>query len=223
MDVSEIERMVIDDRYKGILGGTDPFALSAVAKKNWNVLKEDLPLPLAVLKRSGLDNNRDWMLRYLNRHGVAFCPHGKAVMAPQLAQELLEAGAWGISVANVFQLQVYRRYGVPRVVFANQLVGRQTIRYVFDELARDPEFELFGLVDSLDGVAALAEVARERGIGRPLPLLIEAGEPGARNGLSDARGRIGDSPRCEGRRTLARPTRRRRLRGHPSGSDSGRT
>ena len=174
--------MTIDDRLKGIPGGTASFALGAIGEKGWNVLREDMPLPLAVLKRRDLDNNLSWMLEFMKRSGAVFCPHGKALMAPQLTKEMLDAGAWGVAVANVAQLQVYRRFGVSRVIFANQLVGAQTLRYVLDELAGDPEFEFYGLVDSLEGVAALAVAARARDIGRPVQLLIEGGEPGARNG-----------------------------------------
>ncbi len=182
MDITEIETMTIDDRFKGIPGGTPPFALGEIGDKGWNVLREDLPLPLAVLKRSELDNNRIWMTEFLRRAGAAFCPHGKAVMAPQLVKEMLDDGAWGITVANVAQLQVYRRFGVNRVIFANQIVGRQSLRFILDELARDPGFEFYGLIDSLEGIAALTEAAKQHDIGRPVRVLIEGGYPGARNG-----------------------------------------
>ena len=182
MDIGEIERMTIDDCVKGIPGGTPPFPLGAIAEQGWNVLREDMPLPLAALKRREIDNNRSWMLEFMKRSGVVFCPHGKAFLAPQLVGEMLDAGAWGVAVANVAHLQVYRRFGVSRVIFANQLVGSQTLRYVLDALAGDPEFEFYGLVDSLEGVAALAAAARARDAGRPVQLLIEGGAPGGRNG-----------------------------------------
>ena len=40
-------------------------------------------------------------------------------MAPQLWAEQLDAGAWGITVANLAQLAVARAFGVTRVMVAN--------------------------------------------------------------------------------------------------------
>src|SRR3546814_5876817 len=74
----------------------------------------------------------------------------------------LADGAWGITVATVQQLQVCRRYGVERVVFANQLVDGQAIRYVLDELARDPDFEFWALIDPVEAVERLTGAALDR-------------------------------------------------------------
>src|SRR3546814_17058935 len=100
----------------------------------------------------------------------------------------LADGAWGITVATVQQLQVCRRYGVDRVVFANQLVDRQAIRYVLDELARDPDFEFWALDDSVEGVAMLAAAARARNVGRPGKLRLDGGRRGGRERAGRERG-----------------------------------
>jgi D-serine dehydratase len=68
------------------------------------------------------------------------------------------------------------------VILANQLVGKQAIAYVLDELARDPEFEFLALVDSVASVQALAAAAARRTPGRPLRLLVECGFAGGRSG-----------------------------------------
>jgi hypothetical protein len=39
---------------------------------------------------------------------------------------------------------VARAFGFWRILLANQLVGRQAIRYVLDELGRDPGFDFEG-------------------------------------------------------------------------------
>ena len=83
--------------------------------------------------------------------GVAIAPHGKTSMSPELYARQLADGAWGITVATVQQLRVCREQGISRVVLANQLVGRQAIGYVLDELARDRHFEFCCLVDSVAG------------------------------------------------------------------------
>jgi D-serine dehydratase len=111
-------------------------------------------------------------------------------MSPQFFRAQLEDGAWGITCATVSQLQVYRRFGIERVLMANQVVGRQNIAYLLDELARDPAFEPYVLVDSPAGVRLLAEAARDRRGSRPLRVLLEVGQSGVRTGarsLDDVR------------------------------------
>lgn len=185
MNLAEIEGTLLDERTKGIPGGTPPFPLGDIADKGWNVLGEDLTLPVAVLKESALDHNGRWMRRFLKLSGAVICPHGKTTMSPQLHARQLADGAWGITVATVTQLQVARHYGTRRVLLANQLVGRQAVRYVLEELRRDPEFDFYSLVDSVEGVRLLAEAAREHPPGRPLRLLLEGGLEGGRTGCRD--------------------------------------
>ncbi|MGE0723306.1 MAG: amino acid deaminase [Alphaproteobacteria bacterium] len=176
---------MLDDRTKGVPFGTPPFRLGDIANKGWNVLREDMPLPLAVLKRSALDHNLGWMARFVAAAGAVLAPHGKTTMVPAIFREQVARGAWAITVATVHQMEIARRYGVRRVVIANQIVGRQPIRGVLDALRDDPGFEVFALADSVENVAALAAAARARPVGRPLPLLVEAGYPGGRTGCRD--------------------------------------
>lgn len=174
--------MLLDGRTKGVPAGAAPLETRDIASRGWNVLAQDLPLPLAVLKASSLDHNADWMRRFTAMTGVAIAPHGKTTMSPELFQRQLDDGAWGITVATVQQLRVCREHGIARVLMANQLVGRQAIAYVLDELARDPSFAFCALVDSVQGVDLLADAARTRGAGRPLSLLVECGVAGGRTG-----------------------------------------
>src|SRR3954447_11620904 len=176
--MASIERMLLDDRFKGMPGGVAPFALATIGEKRWNLLAEDLPLPLAVIKESALAHNGAWMRRFLDLSGARIAPHGKTTMAPQLFARQLADGAWGITVATVQQLQVAREFGVGRVVLANQLVGRQAIRFVVSELEREPGFDFYCLVDSAENVATLAAAAREAGLQRPIQVLLEGGYPG---------------------------------------------
>jgi D-serine dehydratase len=145
----------LDGRTKGLPAGTPPLSRDDIARAGWNVLREDLPLPLAVLKESSLAHNAQWMNAFRAMTGVEIAPHGKTSMSPELYARQLADGAWGITVATVQQLRVCREHGIRRVVLANQLVGRQAIRYVRDELARDPQFEFCCLVDSVAGVELL--------------------------------------------------------------------
>jgi D-serine dehydratase len=185
MNLNTLETLLLDHRVKGMPGGIAPFPLGRVAERKWNVLREDLPLPLAVLKERALAHNSAWMRRFLDLSGAMISPHGKTTMSPQLFARQLADGAWAMTVATVHQLQVARDFGIGRVVLANQLVGRQAIRYVLDELKRDPDFDFYCLVDSPTNVAQLAAAARATAAGRPLQVLLEGGFPGGRTGVRD--------------------------------------
>lgn len=95
--------------------------LDAVRNQGWHVLHADLPFPLAVLKASALSHNLEWMARFCKTRGIDIAPHGKTTMSPELYQRQLEAGAWGISFANVQQAGVGLRHGVKRILIANQV------------------------------------------------------------------------------------------------------
>ncbi len=103
-------------------------------------------------------------------------------MGPQIFKKQFEDGAWAITAATVSQIQVYRRFGVHRILMANQLVGRQNIRFVVEELNQDPEFDFFCLVDSVEQVRQLSRTAQAFGLRKPLKVLLEVGLSGGRTG-----------------------------------------
>ena len=185
MNLEAIGAMLLDHRTKGIPGGTAPFRLDAIAAKAWNILREDMNFPIAVLKDSALTHNSRWMRDFLARSNAMIAPHGKTSMAPQLFARQFDDGAWAITLATPQQVQVARDFGIARIVMANQLVGRQAIRYVLDEMKRDPGFDFYCLVDSEAGVKALADAARAAQVGRPLQVFLEGGSPGGRTGVRD--------------------------------------
>lgn len=182
LDLSDVADELIDDRTKGVPLGVAPFRLGDIGSPKWNVMSEDLPLPLLVCKRSVLDNNLATMAAFCARHGVELAPHGKTTMAPQLFDRQLEAGAWGITCASVEQLAVYRRFGVPRVMLANQVVGQPALSYITRQL-RDDELDLSVFVDSVEGVGALDRALGHHRPRRSLDVLVEVGYPGGRAGV----------------------------------------
>ena len=120
-----VEHYMLDHKTKGMPGGIAPFPMAEIAQKNWNVLREDLPLPLAVLKMPAMQHNAAWMRDFVARSGAVIAPHGKTTMAPQLFNMQLADGAWAITVATTQQMAVARDFGVSRIILANQLVGKQ--------------------------------------------------------------------------------------------------
>ena len=181
--LSELESSLLDGRQKGIPGHIPPLALGSIGAQGWNVLAEDLTLPLAVLHESALKHNAAWMQGFLARSGAIVAPHGKTTMSPQLFRRQIDDGAWAMTVATIQQLQVARHYGFARIVLANQLIGKQAIAFVLEELARDPDFEFYSLVDSVSHVELLATAAAARAAGRPLQVLLECGFEGGRTGV----------------------------------------
>jgi D-serine dehydratase len=172
----------LDSTVKGIPPGAR-LALGDIAAQGWAL--PDMPMPLCVLRADVLRRNARWMADFARLNGLSLCPHGKTTMAPQLWALQLAEGAFGITVATAHQLQVARRFGVKRVIWANQPVGRLAVDAAFAALA-DPGFELFVLADSLAVVEGLAAGAARAGLARPLPVLAEIGTMGGRTGARDA-------------------------------------
>ncbi len=167
---------------KGLPLSIDSIALSDIGARNWNILREDVPLPAAILRSSALDHNGKIMGDFLASSGAFLCPHGKTTMSPQLFQRQMDDGAWGLTVATPQQLRVARSFGHKRILLANQLTGRLAIRYVLDELRGDPDFDFYCLVDSVDGVQHLMDEIQKHPTVRPLQVLLEIGSQGLRCG-----------------------------------------
>jgi D-serine dehydratase len=138
--------------------------------------------PLLTLRDAALQHNVAAMAAFCGRARVALAPHGKTAMSPELAALQLAHGAWGITVASIGQLQMFRTFGFPRFLLANELVDAAGIAWLAGELAADPAFEAYCYVDSLDGVQILDRALARHRPGRPLPVLVEIGEAGARTG-----------------------------------------
>ncbi len=157
---------------------------ASVGSLGLSLLVGDLPLPVAVLRQSALDHNRQWMRRFLDKTGTCIAPHGKTPMAPALARMQMEDGAWGLTVATAQQAAIFAAFGIRRIVLANQLVGAANICIVLDLLEAHPDLDLWCLIDSRAGAELLANAVAARGpAARPLRVLIEVGASGARAGV----------------------------------------
>src|SRR5256885_15681259 len=83
---------------------------------------------------------------------------GKTTMAPQIFAQQLAAGAWGITVANVQQLGICVRFGVRRVIMANQLLGAAEVGTVIRLREAHPDLEFHFLIDSQAQLTAIENV-----------------------------------------------------------------
>jgi D-serine dehydratase len=175
---------IVDLSGKGIGAAAEETPVGEVARLGWNLLREDLSLPVAVLSQDALDHNLRWMQRFIEAYRLNLAPHGKTTMCPALFERQLRSGAWGITLATASQARAAYRHGVRRMLMANQLIGKQNMAIVSD-LLRDPRVEFSCLVDSVDGVDQLGRFFRERQ--QRIDVLLELGEHGGRTGVRDTR------------------------------------
>ncbi len=175
----------LDWRHKGLPAAAEGRSSIGLPGLGIDILRGDCLYPVAILKDSAIAHNSTWMQRFVAQTGALLCPHGKTTMSPELFAHQLADGAWGMTAATASHVRTYRQFGIPRIFLANQLIGRGNIGFVLDELARDPAFEFYALVDSVEGVALLAEAAGARGLARPINLLVEIGAKGGRTGVRD--------------------------------------
>ena len=173
---------------KGFPAGGAPLARAQIARQDWQLLRGDLALPLAVLKQSALRHNLHWMRDFCAQRGLSFAPHGKTSMSPELWQMQLDAGAWGISFATVFQAAVGARHGVPVLVIANQVVQRAELDALALLHREHPTMRSLFLVDSLSQVDLIEAWAVDREFTGRFEVLLELGITGQRTGCRTAEG-----------------------------------
>lgn len=171
----------IDWRYKGF-PPADGVTPATVKERHWNLLKGDMFLPALVLRESALAHNLWLMRRWCEARGVWLSPHGKTTMSPEVFARQLEAGAWAITAATPSQIRVYRAFGIDRILLANELVEPGSIRWIADELERDPRFELYCLADSVAAVRRMESALAGRTARRRISVLVEMGFLGGRTG-----------------------------------------
>lgn len=168
---------------KGYPHAAPPLRRSAIAAQRWNVLRGDLPLPLAVIRRGALHGNLRWMQQFARERGLELAPHGKTPMSPQLFAAQLEAGAWGITFANVTQARLGLASGVPRGLIANQVLAADDLAALAALLHQHAPARLPFLVDSAAQLR-LIESWRQAQPQRPaaFEVLLELGLDGGRTG-----------------------------------------
>ena len=172
----------LDHRLKGypILAGATP--IGQIGARQWHVLDDAMPYPLATLRTSALMHNLAWMQAWAQRKGVQLAPHGKTTMSPELFRLQLQAGAWGMTVANVHQLQLALAAGAQRGIIANQVLADADLDGLDALLSQHTGARVWFLVDSLVQLAMIEDWKRRRASGRRFDVLLELGTPGFRTG-----------------------------------------
>ncbi|MBZ3903487.1 amino acid deaminase [Streptomyces griseiscabiei] len=172
----------VDHRFKGLPPDADGLTVGELAAQRRNLFTGGFTTPVLALSAERLEHNLALMETYAERHGLAFAPHGKTSMAPELFWRQIERGAWGITLAVPHQARVAREFGIERIFLANEVVDAAALRWVAEELAADPAFRFVCYVDSVRGVEVMD--AALRGSVRPVDVVVELGAgEGARTGV----------------------------------------
>jgi D-serine dehydratase len=198
------ENLVLDDRIRGVPPGTANLPIADVAKQNWRPADGVMSLPVLTLDEAAFANNRELMLRYVSEQGVDIAPHAKTPMSPDLTASLIEAGAWGATVADIRQAAVLLRAGVHHLILANEVGGRGGASRLAALLKARPDSEFYAFVDSPAAATAYADAWRAEAHLAPLRVLIElgAGRAGARD-MAEAQAIIEAVAQAGGRLSLS--------------------
>ncbi|MFC9236800.1 amino acid deaminase [Streptomyces decoyicus] len=174
----------VDQRFKALPPDAEGRTVGELAAERRSLFSDGFTTPVLALSAESVEHNLALMETYATRHGLAFAPHGKTCMAPQLFARQLEHGAWGITAAVPHQARVYRTYGIERIFLANEVVDAAALRWLAGELAADPGFRFMCYVDSLRGIELMDTALREAGATRPVDVVVELGAgEGARTGV----------------------------------------
>jgi D-serine deaminase-like pyridoxal phosphate-dependent protein len=129
----------------------------------------DLRTPAVVIDRERMRANVARMSLLSRTNGVALRPHVKTHKSTALARVQMDAGVVGFTASKPDEAAVFLAAGVPSLTVAYPLPDPRTIARLLD--ACPASTDLLFVVDSPEGVAALASVADERDV--PLRAFIE--------------------------------------------------
>lgn len=181
MSETDFSKQPVETQTKG-LGTLKAGALTGdIRAQGWNILREDVSLPVAVLLEERIEHNLSWMREFIQRYRLKLAPHGKTTMSPELYQLQTQYGAWGITLATAPQVNVAFQHGVRKVIMANQLVGKGNMAMIAGLLREDPDFDFTCIVDSAENVNALGHYFAGQQL--RLRIMFEYGIVGGRTGI----------------------------------------
>lgn len=140
-----------------------------------------LALPLLTVDLDTYRSNRDRFLALISAYGANVAPHAKTPMCPEIAIDLIDAGASGATAADLFQAEILLQSGVLNVLIANQIGGFAAagrLRMLVDAF---PLAEITCCADSAQAASNLVQSFKGR-VGDSLKVFVEvgAGRTGAR-------------------------------------------
>ncbi|MCF6387834.1 alanine racemase [Mycobacterium sp. MBM] len=143
----------------------------------------DHEIPQLRLDLAALEHNITLMSRWCRTQGWLLCPHIKTTMTRPIVERQIAAGAWGVTVATVTQAAVALRWGLRRILIANEVVTEHDLARLRGWLDTVTDLQLYVFVDSAAGVDRAHRAMA--GTGNPLGVIVDVGTGGARTGVRD--------------------------------------
>jgi len=108
MDI-DLNSKIISIEYKSFPIESYGSSINDFISKKPNIFKSGFQFPLMVLKKDALMNNINLMAKYCASVGAELAPHVKTTMSPQIAKLQVDAGAYALTIANLWQIHSKRR------------------------------------------------------------------------------------------------------------------
>lgn len=148
-----------------------------------NLFTSDFQFPVMVLRDSALEHNIQRMAAYCKSHGFELAPHAKTPMSPQIAKRQIDAGAWGLTVANFNQARIMLEYGFKKLIIGNEVMEPTSIAEIAKINGSGAGYIIF-YIDSLDGLK-IAQESISGVANAKLNIFLEIGAVGGRAGIRD--------------------------------------
>jgi D-serine deaminase-like pyridoxal phosphate-dependent protein len=104
-------------------------------------------------------------------------------MAPKIAKRQLDAGAWGLTIANFNQAAIMLASGFTRLIIGNEVMEPTSIAEIA-KINGSGSGEIIFYIDSIAGLE-IAQKAIEKVPNAKLKVFMEIGAPGGRAGIRD--------------------------------------
>ena len=148
-----------------------------------NLFTAGFQFPIMVLRDSALDHNIKRMADYCKSLGFELAPHVKTPMSPQIAKRQIDAGAWGLTVANFNQASIMLNSGFTRLIIGNEVMEPTSIAEI-SRINGSGSGDIIFYIDSIAGLE-IAQKAIENTANAKLNVFMEIGAVGGRAGIRD--------------------------------------
>ena len=102
LDLSSLDRQPLDPLTKGLPFDAPQLTVGEIGRQGWNVLRGDMPLPLAVIRQEVVRANSQWMSAFTAANDLVIAPHGKTTMSPALFLTVI----WPVAARGTLRFHV---------------------------------------------------------------------------------------------------------------------
>lgn len=105
LDLRDLLESPISSVEKG-MPAVSGLRLKEIGAAGWNVLRQDVSFPVAVIREDAMISNAKMMATLAETFDLWLYPHGKTTMAPQIFDLQLQNGCRGITAANPIHAEI---------------------------------------------------------------------------------------------------------------------